>query len=403
MVKNVVILSDYGYIEGGAGRIAHETAFALKEQGLRVLFFCAVGPVSEDLVNNGIEVTCLHQADILHAKSKIKGALQGIYNRKAKKAFSALLDGLDNKETVIHAHTWTKGLSSSVFAVARRKNFQVLLTVHDYFLVCPNGGLFDYPKRTICHKKPMSLSCLLCNCDARSYSQKLFRVMRQRKQNSVLRKCKNISYAFISEFSKREFLKRFDKIPENKRLFLANMVNFDKNRFRVPCENNDTFLFIGGLTEVKGIRLFCEAVTQAGVKAVVIGQGILKEELEQKYPNIEFVGWKNKQEMLPYLEKTRCLVFPSVWYEAAPLTPLEVMAYGIPVICSDLSAGSEYVAKEFLYDGTNVSALTEKIKSVQNMDIQSVSQQIFLSFDQEKYATERYAQNAIALYKELLK
>lgn len=402
MLKNVVILSDYGYIEGGAGRVAHETALALKERGFRVLFFCAVGPVSEALTNSGVEVTCLHQPDILNAKSKLKGAIQGIYNRKAEKAFLELLSGLDRNETVIHAHTWTKGLSSSVFTAAKKKNFQVLLTVHDYFLVCPNGGLFNYPKRTICEKKPMSLSCLACNCDARSYPQKLFRVARQRKQNAVLRKCNNVSYAFISQFSKREFLKRYDKIAENKRFFLTNLVNFEKDRFRIPCENNDTFLFIGGLTEVKGVRLFCEAATQAQVKAVVIGQGVLKKELEQAYPNIEFVGWKNKAEMLPYLEKTRCLVFPSIWYETMGLTPLEVMAYGVPVICSNLNAASEYVSTDFLYDGTSVSALTEKIRKAKTMDIKPVSEEIFCSFDQEKYSKETYIQNAINIYEELL-
>ena len=65
MLKNVIIVSDYGYIEGGAGRIAHETALSLKKEGYRVCFFCGVGPVSEDLTGAGIEVTCLGQTDIL--------------------------------------------------------------------------------------------------------------------------------------------------------------------------------------------------------------------------------------------------------------------------------------------------------------------------------------------------
>ena len=402
MLKNVVILCDYGYIEGGAGRVAHETAIALKKRGLRVLLFCAVGPVSDDLTGAGVEVTCLNQSDILRAESKIKGALQGVYNKKAATEFAKLLDGLDKNETVIHAHTWTKGLSSSVFKVAKKKDFQVLLTVHDYFLVCPNGGLFDYPKRQICHKKPMSFSCITCNCDARSYPQKIFRVLRQRKQNSIIRKCNNISYAFISEFSKREFLKRFDKIPAEKQLFLTNMVNFDENRFRIPCENNDVYLFIGGLTEVKGIRLFCEAVTKAGVKAVAIGQGILREELESKYPTVQFVGWKSKAEMLPYLEKTRCLIFPSVWYETMGLTPLECAAYGIPFICSDLSAASDFAQENLLYDGTSIEALTEKILQMEFLDVKTLSERAFNSFNAEKYSTETYVDNALSLYEELL-
>lgn len=85
MLKNIIIVCDYGYVEGGAARIAHETALALKQEGFRVIFFCAVSPVSETLTDNGIEVVCLEQSDILHEKSRIKGVLRGINNKQAKK------------------------------------------------------------------------------------------------------------------------------------------------------------------------------------------------------------------------------------------------------------------------------------------------------------------------------
>ena len=47
-VRNVIVVCDYGYVEGGAARIACETALALSARGLKVTFFCAVGPVSEE-------------------------------------------------------------------------------------------------------------------------------------------------------------------------------------------------------------------------------------------------------------------------------------------------------------------------------------------------------------------
>lgn len=406
MVKTVVIVCDYGYIEGGAARIAHETAIGLKESGLDVIFFCAVGPVSEELQNSGIETICLNQDDILHEKNKIKGALRGINNKEAKRGFAELLDRLKPEETIIHVHTWTKGISSSIFPVAKKKKFKVVITVHDYFLICPNGGLFNYPKRRICEVKPMSVKCLNCNCDARSYPQKLFRVIRQWKQNRNIRRCDNISYIFISEFSKREFLKRYNKISPNRQYFLVNMIHFDESRFRVECEKNDIYLFIGGLTEVKGIRIFCEAVTNAGVKAIVIGQGILKEELEQKYPNIEFVGWKSKVEMLPYLKRTRCLIFPSIWYEASPLTPLEVMAYGIPVVCSDLNAASEYIEFEnagMVYNGSNIEKLCEAIdKAHDDVLLKEMSENIFNGFNVTKFSKSKYVGNILKIFERIL-
>ena len=405
MLKNAIIVCDYGYIEGGAARIAHETAMALKKEGLNVVFFCAVGPISEDLEKSGVNVICLNQADILHEKSRIKGVMRGISNKAAKIKFAELLVSLNKDETIIHVHTWTKGISSSIFKVAEKKGFKVVITVHDYFLICPNGGLFNYPQKHICNLKPMSLKCVLGNCDARSYPQKLFRVLRQHIQNKNIRRRKNISYIFISEFSKREFLKRYNKIPESKQYFLPNMINFPEKRERVKCEENDIYLFIGGLTEVKGIRIFCEAVTKAQVKAVVIGQGILRDELEKRYPDIEFVGWKSKDEMIPYLHQARCLIFPSIWYETMGLTVLEVMAYGIPVICSDQCAASEYIVDGktgYIYDGRSIEALSENINKIKNItNVKQMSSTVYSMFDVNNFSPDKYVKSLLDIYGEI--
>ena len=401
-VKNVIIVCDYGYIEGGAAKIAHETAIELQKKGLHVVFFCAVGPIAATFAKSDVEVVCLNQQDILHEKNRLKGILQGISNKTAKKKFSELLDRFDVNETVIHVHTWTKAVSSCIFRVARKKKFKVLITVHDYFLICPNGGLFNYPKRQICELRPMSAKCIFCNCDARSYAQKCFRVMRQWVQDRNIRRSKNISYIFISEFSKREFLKRYNKIPVDRQYFLPNMIDIPENRERVRCEENDVYLFIGGITEVKGIRIFCEAVTQANVKAVAIGQGILKEEMEKSYPNIEFVGWKSRDEMIPYLQKARCLIFPSIWYEVSPLTPLEVMAYGIPVICSNLNAASEYIcdgSNGVLYDGTSDKSLLQVIYSIERSAlVEEISPTCYADMSALMGSRDRYIEHLMEIY-----
>ena len=404
-IKNVVVVCDYGYIEGGAARIAQDTARILSQSGLAVYLFFALGPIADELKSVGVHAVCLEQSDILHEKNRIKGILRGIYNTKAKKEFTKLLSSLDPRETIIHVHTWTKGVSSSIFKVAEKKHFQVVLTVHDYFLVCPNGGLFNYQTSKICDLRPMSAKCIACHCDARSYSQKLFRVFRQWMQNRNIRPRKNISYIFISDFSKREFLKRYSGIPQEKQYFLTNVIRFDEQRERVLCEQNDTYLFIGGLTEVKGIRVFCEAVTQSGVKAVVIGTGILEEELKQQYPAVWFVGWKSKEDMKPYLAQARCLVFPSIWYEASPLTPLEVMALGIPVICSDLNAASDLIRggeNGLLYPSNSVSSLAAAIEETKSDDlVKRLSEYAFQHFDADKYSEECYVRDLMKLYEEI--
>ena len=39
-----------------------------------------------------------------------------------------------------------QNVCSSVFDVAFKMNFKLVLTLHDYFTACPNGGYFNYQK-----------------------------------------------------------------------------------------------------------------------------------------------------------------------------------------------------------------------------------------------------------------
>jgi glycosyltransferase involved in cell wall biosynthesis len=44
-----------------------------------------------------------------------------------------------------------------------------------------------------------------------------------------------------------------------------------------------------------------------------------------------------------WLSRARCLVFPSIWSDASPLTVREALAKGVPVICGEWNAGSEAI------------------------------------------------------------
>ena len=199
----------------------------------------------------------------------------------------------------------------------------------------------------------------------------------------------SVGYIFISEFSKRQLLRRM-KAPKNQ-FFVKNPIYFT-NRFRVEAENNSVFLFIGRTDPEKGIRNFCEAVHNTKVKGVVIGDGILKDELETKYPEIKFTGWLTKEQIHEYIKQARCLIFTSIWYEASPLTPPEVNAYGIPVIASDCSAASDNAS--FVYHSQK--ELEDLIVKVNTEDIKQLSIDTFNNFDES--STINYADNLLKVY-----
>lgn len=362
-VKTVVIVNDFNYTQGGASKVAIDTARILKNENIKVYFFSAVSKDEEKI--NEVEYITTNQNEALKEKNKLTGCFNGIYNIRARKKFKKLLKKLDKETTVIHIHGWTKALSSSIFDIAFKMKFKVVLTLHDYFTACPNGGYFNYKQNEICHLKPLSKKCIKCNCDSRNYGFKLYRVVRQFVQNKIVKLPKKIEYVIgISNLS-IDILKQTLN-PDVKLEKIYNPINFDKNKEKIDWITNKYFLFVGRLSKEKGVELFCKAITKLKLNGIVVGDGNDKYRLQKEYPNIKFVGWKSSDEVKIYMKGAKCLIFPSLWYEGAPLTPLESLALGIPCLISSYCAAKEYVKEEFLFK--DVESLTDKINFISDIN-----------------------------------
>lgn len=397
MIKTVVLVYDHAFISGGAAKVAIKSAVALKNRGYRVIFLAGLDPIDKQLSDNNIEVICVGGEHLANTKNP-KIMLRGIWNGVAKKKLVDLLSALDSKTTVVHIHGWTKSLSSSVFSACRKKGFKTFVTLHEYFTVCPNGGIFDYQKGEICDKKPGSFRCAVCNCDKRNYIQKIYRDVRQFVQTRQLKRLQpNVIY--ITDFS-RNILEKNIKFKHKSFLVENNVEIFD--RVKVEPSENDTYLFVGRMSKEKGADLFCEAVTKAGVNGVAIGSGAMHDELKEKYPNITFTGWLNSDEMKEYISRARCLVISSKWYETMGLTILEMQAKGIPCIVPDRCAGIEYIKDKVTgvkYKIGNVNSLIEVINYTKNNDIISQLSDNFYNEDfKDRFSIETHTENLIKVY-----
>jgi len=63
---------------------------------------------------------------------------------------------------------------------------------------------------------------------------------------------------------------------------------------------------------------------------IMVGDGPMREEYEQQYPNVKFVGFKTGQELAEYYQQADVFVFPSRW-ETFGIVMIEAMACGTPV------------------------------------------------------------------------
>lgn len=395
-IKTIVIINDFNYVQGGASKVAIDTAKLLKEENFNVYFFSAVNKKEDEI--EGIKYISTNQHEALKEKNKLKGAFNGIYNLKAKKELKRLLKTLDRETTIIHVHGWTKALSSSIFDIAFKMKFKVVLTLHDYFTACPNGGYFNYPKNEICHLKPLSWKCIKCNCDSRNYGFKLYRVLRQFVQNKIVKLNEKLENAIsISDFSQKILKQTLGKNTKITRIY--NPIDIDETMEKIDLSKNEYYLYVGRISKEKGVDLFCQAITDLNYKGIVVGDGDEKEKLEKQFPNIKFVGWKDKDEVKEYMKGARALIFPSRWYEGAPLTPLEAMSIGLPCITTDCNAASEYIENAKNGYITKINLMKKTIKNYDNVINMELSQNVIETF--RKYAEKDYLKVLIENYKRI--
>ena len=388
-LKNVVIINDFDYIQGGASKVAIQTANLLANEGLKVYFFSGHSIGNNDL-NENVKRICTNQGEALKDSNKIRGCINGLYNFKAKKELKSLLLTLDKEETIIHVHGWTKCLSSSIFSVAFKLNYKITLTTHDYFTACPNGAYFNYCTNSICTLKPLSWRCIKCNCDSRNYAFKLYRLVRQFVQNKVVKLNDRLEKVIaISQFSENILKETLNKKTKISRIYNPIYIN-ENDKEKIDFRKNKYFLYVGRVSKEKGVNIFCRAIKELQLNGIVVGDGDARKELENEYPNIEFTGWKEKDEVRNYMKKAKALIFPSLWYETAGLTVLEAQSIGLPTIVSKKCAASEFVDTSNQF--TNFEELKSKICDIDNYKNSE--------FDSKRYSEKEYVYRLKKFYNE---
>ena len=343
-VKNVIVVDDTADNFGGTAQIAYVTCRVLRDRGYNVVYFAGCGPIHKRL--EGFNVVMVRDAPFLNSSSKARAALEGLSSRATYKKMSALLSEFNPGDTVIHIHSWTHALSSSVFRAIADSGFKALVTLHEYFLVCPNGGFFDYNRNEICHLMPCSGECLLRNCDKRSYAQKLYRMVRLSLQTKAIAEAKP-RFAYLSPFTYE--VMRGNRFDDGNPTFLPNPISIEGEPSIGSVSKCGGYLFVGRMDREKNPELFCEALTMLNLPGTLCGDGPELSRLREKYSNLKFKGWCDKEELARQFQVNKALVLTSSWLEASPLVCLEAMfASGIPSIVPDTCGATSYIT-----DGEN--------------------------------------------------
>ncbi len=275
----------------------------------------------------------------------------------------------DTKPDIVHLHNIYYHLSPSILLVLKKYKIPVVMTLHDYKMICPNYKL--YTQSAICERcrkhKYYQAIAHRCVFDKTMPSAMAALEMSVHKIWGVYKK--NIDlFISPSEFLKKKF---GEWGIENK---IEVVPNFISPSLRVACEAIshspcDYLLYFGRLTEEKGLLTLIWAMKQLpDIKLRIVGDGPLKEKLQNLVDmpdNIQLVGYKSGDELAREIVGARAVVIPSEWYENYPMSALEAISYGKPIIAANIGGLPEIVRDQksgLLFQSGNASDLVDKIK-----------------------------------------
>ncbi len=339
-MSTIVILCDHAHPSGGLAKVAIAGAVGLARRGHRVHFFTAVPPIDPVLLTDGITVHCLEQPDLKGNADRVQAALRGIWNREAARALESLLGSCPANDTVIHIHGWAKALSPSVFPVCRKSGLPVLLTLHDYFPLCPNGAFFVFPEGVNCPHRALSTGCLATDCDARARHHKWWRAARHAAGALAGGFIDGMALVTLSDRQRAVIAPHL--APGTVTLPVPNPVEVE-DRGPAPVAGNRPVLFVGRMSREKGAALLAEAAAQAGCPVRFVGDGDEAAAVRRLNPAAELAGWLPPDAVLEEVRRARAVVVPSLWYETFGLAAYEALANGVPIVVSDNCAAAEAV------------------------------------------------------------
>ena len=359
----IIFANNYFYLRGGSERVFFDEMEMLEANGKNVV------PFTRHFEKNQSSEFFQYFASPIeyeHAPffNKISAAGKMIYSKEVKYKLLELIGFV--KPDIIHAHNIYGRLTSAVIDAAKKKKIPVVMTLHDYKLVCPSYLMLSAGKACDACKGTAFYNCFFKKCHKGSLPASLVYTI-EAYFSRYFKKYDSVKY-FISPST--FLLKKHIKagITASKLLYLPNSIKL--NEFEPEFSNKSYILFVGRLSKEKGVLTLLKAAKELDMSVRIVGDGSIKPDCEKfvkenEINNVDFLGYKSGDELKELFRNAAFIVFPSECYENAPMTILEAFAYGKPVIGSNIGGIPEMIIDGetgLLFEPGNVNDLSEKIR-----------------------------------------
>ena len=138
-------------------------------------------------------------------------------------------------------------------------------------------------------------------------------------------------------------------------------------------DDTKVLLCVSRVSKEKNLDEFCKLEYPKSRK-IMVGDGPYRKELQEKYPDVEFVGYKTGKELASYYANADVFVFPSCW-ETFGIVMIEAMACGTPVAAYPVDGPKDVVEDgKTGYMETNLASAVHRCLGLSRTNVEMYSQ-----------------------------
>jgi len=297
-----------------------------------------------DLLKRGSEVRALS----FHNKTGWRGGFQFLFSiwniRASRKVKQAIMEF---KPDIVQIYNWHFATGPVVIRVAKKLNTRLTLNVANYRLLCPSATLVYHGKlflRSI-EKKGFPWEAVRHRVYRHSYFQTFWNAFIV-FFHSKLGTWKMVDqYIVPTGIVKKLFTNHqsYIGIPAEK---IVVKPNFSTGGSGKVSPRNRHFLYVGRLSEEKGIQVMLDAFENSPHELIIAGSGPLLDLVKatcSRFSNITYAGKQSKEAVREAMNHCTALVFPSICFETFGLVISEAYSNGCPVIATDIGSPVDLV------------------------------------------------------------
>jgi glycosyltransferase involved in cell wall biosynthesis len=387
-LRIALVHNEYGKVSGEEVAVNHLAAL-LEEKGHHVIRF-----------SRG-------SAEIRQkALGQLQACLAGVYNPFSRRAFARMLDSTGPE--IVHVHNLYPFISASILPECTKRNVPVVMTLHNFRIVCPNALLMRDGR--VCHEclGGREWRCAWHNCEHSLPKSVGYAARTAFARRSGWFRAHVSRFICLTAFQRDIYAR--EGFPAERMAVIPNPGGLIRDsRFEIRDEDDSRFEirdsnyvgYVGRVSPEKDVpTLLAAARLLPDIPFKVAGDFWRMRDLVRQAPvNVKFLGHLDAPRLSEFYRDMRLMAFTTLCYEGFPMALVEAMAKGIPIVCARIGGLPEIVEDGhtgLLYEPGNADQLAGCIKQL--WDDQKLSERLGEAGRQK--ARTQYSDESI--YKQLM-